>query len=178
MSQATTPEIPVTTFVTPTNTDILKNSLHFLHNAQAQITDCLVYWFRLISAIYNNTTISTYTEVVTGQVHHEQAAHIDYHQQLLLWLQYKEDVDRQHSDELRELNEFRMHAEQDLMSLNFSEQVHKDRLNDHRTNINKLWTLIYLLQGITQVQQEQLATQGWLISTLQQELVIAQTTAT
>ena len=158
--QSATSETPVTAFITPANTDVLKNSLRFLHNAQAQITDRLVYWLRLLSAIYSNTTIGTYTEVITGQVCHEQATYVDYHQQLLLWLQYKEDIDRQHGDELRELDEFRTRAESEFAHFNFQEQVHKDRLDNHRTDINELWTSIYLLQGITQAQQEQLATQG------------------
>ena len=176
--QSATSETPATVFVTPANTDVLSNSLRFVHNAKSQTTDRLVYWLRLLSSIYSNTTIGTYTEVVTGQIRHEQAAYVDYHQQLLLWFKYKEEVDRQHGDELRELDEFRTRAESEFTHFNFQEQVHKDRLDDHRTDINELWTSIYLLQGITQAQQEQLATQGQLISTLQQELVIAQTTAT
>ena len=176
--QSATSETPATVFVTPANTDVLKNSLRFLHNAKAQTTDRLIYWLQLLSSVYSNTTIGTYTEVVTGQIRHEQATLVDYNQQLLLWLQYKEDIDRQHGDELRELDEFRMRAELEFTHFNFQEQIHKDRLDDHRTDINELWTSIYLLQGITQAQQEQLATQGQLISTLQQELIIAQTTTT
>ena len=77
--QSATSETPATAFITPANTDVLKNSLRFLHNAQAQTTDRLVYWFRLLSAFYSNTTVRTYTEVVTGQVCHEQAARVDFH---------------------------------------------------------------------------------------------------
>ena len=71
--QSATSETPATVFVTPANTDVLSNSLRFVHNAKSQTTDRLVYWLRLLSAIYSNTTVGTYTEVVTGQVRHEQA---------------------------------------------------------------------------------------------------------
>ena len=90
----------------------------------------------------------------------------------LLWLRYKDNNEKSHGDDLRELDKFRTCVDQDLISLNFKTQVHKDWLDDHRTNINELWTSIYLLQGLMQAQATQIEQLQMELNQQQQEITL------